>query len=233
MVSKKENPLVSLIANVAAPVIVLKQGSEYSPLGALLVALMFPLFYGIWSFYQEKRINPISVLGLLNTLFTGGFVLLHLEGIWFALKEALFPLLIGLYVLWSSYTDKPFMKLLLLDSGLLNSDLIETRLEEKELPLSKVNLLIKKTTFYFSLTFFVSAILNFVLAVFIFTEIPAGLSETERTIMLNDQVAEMTWMGYVVILIPSLVLLIAVMSYFFSQLGKMTDLKLEQLVNNA
>lgn len=229
MISKKENPLINIAANVVIPVFVLKKLSTWSPLWALIIALAFPVAYGAWSFVSEKRINPISVLGILNTLFTGGFVLFQLDGIWFAVKEAGFPLLIGIFVMISSFSEKPFIKMILFDSGALNTALIHEKITEfgKQIDLKK---LLQKTTFYFSLTFYLSALLNFLLAWRIFTDIPMTLSEAERNIMLNDQVAEMTWMGYVVIFVPSLILFIALMYYFFSRLTKLTGLKLDHLV---
>ena len=59
--------------------------------------------------------NYISVLGLLNILFSGILTILALGGIWFAVKEAFFPLLIGGFVLASSFTLNPFFKTILND----------------------------------------------------------------------------------------------------------------------
>jgi hypothetical protein len=62
-----------------------------TPTQAFLIALAFPLFFGLYSLIKEKKMNYISVLGLINILFSGILTILALGGIWFAVKEALFP----------------------------------------------------------------------------------------------------------------------------------------------
>ncbi|MBY0386377.1 hypothetical protein K2X05_14570, partial [bacterium] len=125
--NNQENPLVNLLANVVLPVVVLNKLSTKAPMPALLLALAFPLGYGLWSYWQTKKINFISLLGLANTLFTGGFAILKLEGIWFVVKEAAFPFLIGCFVLISSFRAQPFLKMMLFETGALNSDEILNR----------------------------------------------------------------------------------------------------------
>ena len=131
----RENPAISILANVALPVVILNKLSSQGPVVALIVAMLFPLGYGIYSFVRSKKVNFISILGLLNTLFTGGFALLKLDGIWSAVKEAGFPLLIGIFVLFSSYGKSPFLKLILLDSGALNTDDLYKAIKEKNIDL--------------------------------------------------------------------------------------------------
>lgn len=225
----QENPLINLLANVALPVFILNKLSARSPVGALVLALAFPLGYGVWSYLKTKKINFISLLGLLNTLFTGGFALLQLEGIWFAFKEAAFPLLIGCFVLVSSFRKEPFLKTMLLETGALNSEEILNRTQEHHQG-SALQKLFQKSTFLFSLTFFFSALLNFLLAYRIFTEIPASLGEAEKASLLNQQIAEMTWQGYVVIFVPSIVFFFSILFFFFRKLSKLTGLKFDDLI---
>ena len=229
MKTKQENPLINLIANVGLPVFILNKLSTKAPMPALLLALAFPLGYGLWSYWQTKKVNFISLLGLANTLFTGGFALLKLEGIWFVIKEAAFPFLIGCFVLISSFRAQPFLKMMLLETGALNSDEIMSRVQQNQKTL-ELHKLFQKGTFYFSLTFFFSALLNFLLAYRIFSKIPTDLLEDEKTRILNEQIAEMTWQGYVVIFVPSIVFFFLILFFFFRTLSRLTGLNFDDLI---
>lgn len=226
----KENPLINIVVNVVLPVVILNKLSAQNAKIALLLALSFPLGYGIVSFIRTKKVNFVSLLGLLNTLFTGGFALLKLEGIWFAVKEAAFPLLIGLFVLASSFRDTPFLKFILFDSGALNTEDITQSVESKNRGV-EFRQLFKQFTLFFSCTFFFSALLNFILAVRIFKPISTTLAEEKQVEILNQQIADMTWQGYAVIFIPSLAILFVILFFFFRKLSKITEIPFEKLVN--
>lgn len=225
----RENPLINLLANVVLPVFILNKLSKFDPVMALLLALLFPLGYGAWSYIQAKKVNYISLLGLINILFTGGFALMKLEGIWFAVKEAGFPFIIGCFVLLSSFKENPFLGMMLVDTGALNIEDIRERLRQNNTQPAFMELL-KKSTLYFSLTFFFSAFLNFVLAVSIFKKIPLDLADPARSEMLNGQIAQMTWMGYVVIFVPSVILFFIIMYFFFRKLTRLTGLAFDKLL---
>ena len=107
----QDHPFVSLAFNIVIPVLVLqKLTSKLGPTYTLLLALLFPLAYGAYDYLKNHNKNWISVLGVVNTLFTGGFALLKLGGLWFAVKEAAFPLIIGVAVLVSNYLKTPAME---------------------------------------------------------------------------------------------------------------------------
>ena len=82
----KENLFVSLIFNVALPILILsKLSSHLGPMRALVVALAFPFFYAIYDFYKRRQANPISILGFVSTLIKGLFAFYRVDGFWFAL----------------------------------------------------------------------------------------------------------------------------------------------------
>ena len=74
----------------------------------------------------------------------------------------------------------------------LKWDLIEEKTKTHSSP-KALKALFKKATIWFSLSFFVSAILNFALALFIFKESAEDM---------NKKIADMTWLGFVVIGLP-------------------------------
>lgn len=224
---------LNLILDIALPVMILNKLSGYlgdeGPLYALLLAVSLPLGHGLFDFYKEKKINWISLLGLFNVLLTGGFALMKLHGVWFAIKEASFPALIGVFVFFSSFSKKPLFAFFLNQPELFSLDLIEKRLIELDNKRSYHELL-KRCTLLFSGTFFLSALLNFYLALSIFKEIPMALSEKDKAKMLNTQIADMTWMGYVVIALPLMVITASLFYYCLSKLSQLTQLSLNELM---
>ena len=156
---------------------------------------------------------------------------MKLEGIWFAIKEAAFPAVIGLFVLGSAFTRKPLFAFFLNQPAIFQIDLIQQRLEENR-NVSLYQQLIKKCTIYFSVTFVLSAIMNFVLAIRIFTDIPTDLSEEQKAEVLNSQIADMTWMGYVVIALPLMVITASLFFFCLRRMSKLTELPLQDLMKS-
>jgi hypothetical protein len=230
---KPENPVLNLLFNIALPVFVLNQLTKRlgpdGPLIALIVAILIPIGYGIYDYIVRKKNNAISILGIVNVAFTGGFALLKLDGWWFAIKEAAFPLLIGIAVYISVIWNKPFLKMLFWNENVFRVQAIEARLQERQTE-GQLQGLFRRATSLFAFSFFLSAILNFVLAARIFTEIDKTLSEAAQSDLLNQQIAKMTWQGYVVIALPMMVFMGFVLWYLMSRLTKMTGLKLEELL---
>ena len=92
--------------------------------------------------------------------------------------------------------------------------------------------LIKKCTLLFSGTFFLSAVLNFVLAIRIFKPIPTGITESEAADIVNKQIADMTWLGYVVIALPLMVITTSLFYYCLRNLSKLTQLSINDLMRS-
>ena len=65
------------------------------PVYGLLVALAFPVGYGIYDFVVRRGFNFYSALGFVSILLTGGIGLLKLPVEWLAIKEAAVPFVIG------------------------------------------------------------------------------------------------------------------------------------------
>lgn len=230
---QRENPLLNILFNIVIPIFVLNKGGKWiGSREALIAALAFPIIYGIYDYTQQKKTNYISILGILNVGFTGGFALLRLEGIWFAVKEASFPILVGSFVLFSAFTQSPFIKTLFLNPQLLKMDSIQKSIEAKNSQLEFEKLL-KRGTVLLSLSFVLSAVLNFALAYYTFVPIDLALPEEQRNEMLNGQIADMTKWSFIVIMIPSMVTLIAIMIYLFNQLKRITGLSNEELLQNT
>lgn len=236
---KPQNPnkvWLNLLLDIVLPVMILNKLSphlgEKGPLYSLLLAISLPLGHGLFDFVKDKKVNWISLLGLFNVLLTGGFALMKLEGLWFAVKEASFPALIGVFVFFSSFSKKPLFSFFLNQPGLFSMEMIQSRLQEFNRQ-DEYRKLIQNCTLLFSGTFFLSALLNFFLANSIFKKIPPELAENQQAEMLNAQIADMTWMGYVVIALPLMVITTALFYYCLRSLAKMTQLSLNELMGQS
>ncbi len=233
--NQRENPFFNISFNIVIPIIILNKGHLFfgpsSGVLVLLLALFFPIFYGGFDLIKNKRKNIISAFGTLNVLFTGGLALYKLDGIWFAVKEAGFPLLIGVFVFISAWTKKNFFEYLIFSSHLLKWDLIAKQMSPSS-PANPIKSLFKQSTIMFSLSFFISAVLNFVLAIYIFSEKGTeDLSSEEKEIILNQNIADMTWLGFLIIGLPLAVFALGIFGWFLNRLTKITGLPLEQILN--
>jgi len=223
---RPNNTFLELIFNIAIPSVVLMKlsGDEYlGSLYALVVALLFPIGYGLYDFIKNKSMNFISLLGFLSTLLTGGIGLFELDVEWLAIKEAAIPSAIGLVVLISGFWGKPLIAKILLNPLLFNLDLIYQTLSNKN-KTDEFKTKIQWANHLLSITFVFSATMNYVLAKWIVVS-PAG------TTQFNEQLGEMTILSYPVIAIPSMLMLLAIMFYVIRSLMKLTGLKLEQILN--
>ncbi len=155
---------------------------------------------------------------------------MKLEGLWFAVKEAGFPALLGLFVFFSCFSKKPLFSFFLNQPGFFPIEKIQQCLDKFDNQ-EHYRILIKKCTFLFSGTFFFSAFLNFFLAMHIFKEIPSDISEKEKAEILNIQIADMTWMGYLVIALPLMIITASLFYYCLKNLSKLTRLSLNELMD--
>jgi hypothetical protein len=223
---RSNNTFLELIYNIAIPSIILMKlsGDDYlGPIYALIVALLFPIGYGMYDFIKNKSVNFISLLGFLSTFLTGGIGLFELDVEWLAIKEAAIPLAIGLVVLVSGFWGKPLIAKILLNPLLFNLDLIYQTLSN----LGKTDdfkAKIQWSNHLLSITFVFSATMNYILAKWIVTS-PAGTTE------FNEQLGEMTILSYPVIAIPSMIMMFGIMFYVVRSLMKLTNLTFEQILN--
>jgi hypothetical protein len=128
---KPENLLVNLVCNVGIPVVILSwlSGARWlGPKWGLLVALAFPLGYGLYDFIVRRRWNFISIIGFASVLISGGFGLLKLGGRWFAAKDAAIPGIIGLAVLASVRAKTPLVNELLYNPQVIDVERVDAEL---------------------------------------------------------------------------------------------------------
>lgn len=234
--NQKENPLLSLFFNIVIPVIILNKGHVllHDPSGVitLIVALAFPSIYGTYDLIQHKRKNIIAAFGILNVLMTGGLALLKMDGIWFAVKEASFPLLIGIFILISAYTKTSFFTYLINQAEWLKQQMTAPYIETPQKQ-NKLNILLKQSTILFSISFFISALLNFILALYVFSPTDTTLPDTDRSLILNQKIADMTWISLLVIGLPMTIIAAWIFWRFLKKLSDITQQPIEQILDKA
>lgn len=220
--------LWNLLFNVVIPSVILTKLSKPEYLGqlpALIIALLFPFCYGAIELIKNRKWNFISLLGLVSILLTGGLTLLKLEGIWFAVKEAMIPLIIGVAVIALYRTEYSIFKVLLFNPKIFKIELIQSRLQQKNHD-SDFEKLLFISNLLFAFSFLLSAILNFSLAVFILKS-PTG------TVEFNEELGRMAALSYPVIMIPCMIATFATFWYLLSGIKKFTGLALEDIFNEA
>jgi hypothetical protein len=203
---KRENGFHSILFNILIPVLILTQADRFidRPAAVLVIALAFPVAYFIYDHRRRGKANFISILGFISILLTGGVGLMQLPRFWFIVKETAIPGLIGLAVLGSLLTRRPLIRLLVYSPEVFDVDRIQKALRERGTE-AAMDRLLRRSTFLLSLSFFLSAVLNFILA--------RHFVRTEPSVdpaAFNAEVGAMTGWSYVVIAVPSMAFMLAV-----------------------
>jgi len=219
-----ENPLISLIFNIALPAIVLSKLSTEDRLGpvyGLLAALAFPVAYGAWDFATRRKHNFISILGFVSVLLTGGLGLLKLEGFWFAVKEAAVPAIIAIVLIVSHLIGSPLVRMLVYNDTIVDRPVVEAELTRRNAQ-EAFERLLASTTWLIAGSFVLSSVLNFVLARILLTATP-GTPE------FNAQLGKMTALSYPVIALPCIAITGFAIWRVMAGIRNLTGLTLEQV----
>ena len=221
----KPRPMIDLLVSILIPSFILMKLSGAEDLGAsgaLIVALAFPLGWGLFELFKYRKFNFIALLGLISVLLTGGIGLLELDTQWLAIKEAAIPGLIGVAVLVSTRTRYPLIKTLVYNPKILNVEKIQQKLQEQDNSAAFEARLLN-ATYLLSSTFLFSSIMNYILAKWIVTS-PSGSAA------FNEELGQMTLLSYPVIAIPSMLMMMAIFYYLWRTIHGMTGLSLDKIL---
>jgi len=221
---KRENLLLNLACNIAVPTFVLTKLStenRLGPLWGLLIALAFPVSYGLYDFVRRRKTNSLSILGFVSVLLSGSLPLLKVNGFWFAVKDAVLPTLIGLGVLASlrsknSLVREVFYNDQVIDVNRVNAALAARGQEER------FEALLRRAGVGLALTFIATAPVLFFLARYILRS-PAGTPE------FNAELGRMHWLAPVVTGIPCMVILMLMLWRLIAGLRDLTGLTTDEL----
>lgn len=222
----RENLLANLVCTIAVPALILSKMSAPERLGpslALVVALAFPLGYGVWDFIQRKKFNFVAGIGFASTLLTGGFGLAKVDGIWFAVKEASVPLVIGLMVLLSMKSRRPLIREFIYNDQVIDVPKVDAALAERGARPDFERLLVRAGWLVVA-SFLVSAVLNFLLARWLLTA-PANTPE------FNAQLGKMQLWSWPVIVVPSTGMMMVALFQLFGGIKRLTGLSMEDILH--
>jgi hypothetical protein len=222
----KPRPFIDLLVSIVLPSVILMKFSGAAHLGtvgALVLALTFPIGWGLYELIRFRVKNFIAVLGLVSVLLTGGIGLLQLDTGWLAIKEAAIPAILGIVVVISARIGKPLIKVVLYNPMVMNTEKIERLLQERG---HEENFLgsLSNATYFLGGTFFFSAVMNYLLATWIVTS-PTGSAA------FNEELGRMTLLSYPVIAIPSMVMMLTILYFLWRRIHRLTGLQFEQILN--
>lgn len=221
---KQENVLLNLVCNIAVPTVVLMKFSSekyLGPLWGLVVALAFPIGYGVYDLIARRKTNLLSVIGFISVLLSGGLGLLKAGGIWFAVKDAAVPTVIGAAVLLSVRSKKPLVRELLFNDQIIEVERVTAALESRgQRP--AFDRLLRNASVWVAIAFLGSAVVNFALARYILTSPPA-------TPEFNKELGKMHFLVWPVIVLPSMVVMMLVFWKLVTGLTALTGLTSDEI----
>jgi len=242
--TKQGHPLANLLVNVIVPVMALSHLSKtgdklwnLGPRGALAVALVPPVTYGIWHFIVSRKLNPFSLVGFISVLLTGGLTvyLWNADGtikpdavLLFGIKEASIPFVLGLCVLMSHRTPTPLLRMLLYTDTLFDVASIEARVDERDAR-EAYDRLLWRSTLCFAGSFAVSMVLTPLVARHFLGGIdPHAANATE---LFSTGVAKVTGWAFGVVGLPMLVFLSLTFWRLLVGLRRITGMDDEKLLH--
>ncbi len=220
MARKQENLIVSLVVNIVLPVIILTRLTEsLGPALALALAVSAPIAYGVIDYIRRREASLFSVLGLLNVALTGGIGLLQLNPDLVAIKEAGFPLLIGLVLLASQKTKSPIVPRFF--AQVFAMERIRPALATRGTEASFERRMRIASTL-FAVSFFISSALNYALARLIVHSSPG-------TAAFNEEIGIMTGLSYPAIAVPMMAILAVLLFWLSRGISRDTGIPMEAL----
>ena len=221
----KPRPFVDILVSIVIPSVILMKASGDDRLGAtgaLLVALAFPIGYGILEFVRHGRRNVMALLGVISVLLTGGIGLLKIDARWLAVKEAAIPLAIGIGIVVANRLGYPLIDRLLFNPTLMDVARIHAELERKD-NRARFETRLEQANTLLAGTFLFSAVANYLLAKLI-------VRSESGSQAFNEELGRMTLLSYPVIAIPSMVMMMCIFWFLWRTVNRLTGLSLEEVM---
>jgi hypothetical protein len=220
------SPLLEIAVTLLIPSLILMQLSKPEHLGAagaLVLALTFPIGWGLRELIKNRKFSLFAGLGIVSLLLTGGIGLLELDTRWLAVKEAAIPGVLGLIVAASALTSKPLVRVLLYNPMLLDTGRIDAALAERG-NLAAFEARLRTATWMLSGSFAFSSAMNYILATWIVTS-PSGSAA------FNEELGRLTLLSYPMIALPATLMMMAVLYYLAVGVKRLTGLSLSDALH--
>lgn len=220
---KQDNFFLNISLNVIIPSVIMTKfsGEEYlGQVWGLVIALAFPLIYGIFDLVSKRKFNFFSILGLVSIFMTGGIGLMSLDKKWMVVKETGIPLIMGIVVLASQKTRWPLVPTFL--NQIIDLDKVKEEFTKKNLDRYFAKIL-SLSSYLLGTTFFISAALNYYLAIEILKGQPG-------TVEFNESLGKMTALSFPVITVPMVIMVSIILTYLLTSIKKEVDLEIEDII---
>ena len=221
---KPENLLLNLLCNIAVPTVVLMKFSTerwLGPLWGLVIALSFPISYGLYDLAKRKKTNFLSVLGFVSVLLSGSMGLMKANGFWFAVKDAVLPTCIGAMVLATLRSKSPLLRELFYNEQIVDVARVDAALAERG-GREAFERLMRRASVWLAVSFLASAPVNFALARYILRS-PPGTPE------FNAELGRMHVIVWPVIVVPSMVVMMWLFWRLMNGLSQLTGLTTDEI----
>ncbi len=224
---KRESLFLNLLLNIVIPTLILTRLSGPDHLGpqmGIVVALVFPIGYGVRDYFRAHKINFFSALGVFSITLTGGMSLLELDPKYIAFKEAAIPGMFCLATLISLKTPFPIVRTFLYNSMVLDTDRVDAALAEKDSS-EKFEKILVNASWMLAGSFLLSSILNYFLARYLLVSPPGSEA-------YNAELGRMTALSFPVIAVPATVIMICTLFYLFRNITRLTELEIDDIIQH-
>lgn len=222
---RKENIFVNLLINIGIPTLILLKFSGDGALGvkwAIILALAFPIFYGLRDIRRTGKFNLFSALGIISIALTGGMALLELPPKYIVIKEAAIPGVFAVLTLLSLKTRYPLVRTFLYNDNIMQVDKVASALAQHGNQAAFERALVV-ASYLIALSFIVSSILNYLLAKIILVSPPG-------TEAFNAELGKMNALSFPVIAVPATIVMMFALFYIFRKIKSLTHLHLEDVL---
>lgn len=241
---KGTKSLLNVFLSVLAPVLVLDYCSasdgSWWHLGttwAMVVALSLPIGCGIYSFITEKKVEALTIFGLLGTVLTGVVTIYANTGEsmairpdtpwWYAAKEALIAMLLAGAMLVNKHKEGSMLRAFVYSDAIFDVKNIERAVDSQD-KRPQYDRVLDVCAYMTAASLLFSAVANFGLALYFLLPVPDAPA-AEQAELYNYAVSKMTWMGLLIIGIPLLATLMMVMRYLSKKLAEVSGLPDERI----
>ena len=214
---------LELFLNVVCPTVVLvflSSEDRLGPLLGLVVGLSFPIAHASYSFAKTRTISPLSALAVVSVVLTGGIGLLKMDAYWFAVKEAVVPLAMGVFAAGSRYTPWPIVEVILW--RLLDQGKVEAAMSDKG-GIEALHDDFDRVALWFAASFGYSAVVSFFLARYLVTS-PTG------SVAFNEELGTFTALSFPVVAIPMTIAMGFALNGLLNQLERDTGTEIDALL---
>jgi intracellular septation protein A len=212
--------LLKIFINLVLPIIVLRWLSGVDAVGptiALVIATTIPALYAIREYRQTKQLNMFSVIGFINTLFTGFIGFFELDRQLIVIKEAGVPFILAIIILITEFTGHSSATRLIGEIFDLN------QIEQSYPNPNRLRTLMRRCAFMLAALFIALIPANYLLATFFIQ------SET-GTVAFNQELARMMTWNLWLLTLPMIGLVTAIVFWLIGIFKRETNLSVDDFM---